>query len=137
MRFLLTIFILSISLAGQCEDKQEGKSTLSSKDLVVVLTEENFQREVEKSTLPVIVDVYATWCGPCRAVAPIFSDLSKEMKGKVKFVKLNIEESPSIAKKLGIRGMPTFLFIKNGEEVARHMGFLDRKGFSEKMDKVF
>ncbi len=95
-------------------------------DRVITLTKANYQKEVQESDLPIVLDVYANWCEPCKAVAPIFSQLSKELTGKVKFVKLDIDKEESLAKSLGIEVVPTFLFFKKGKVVQRCNGVADQ-----------
>ena len=104
---------------------------------VVTINSENFQTEVLESKVPVILDAYTDWCHYCKSVAPLFSELSNEMDGKVKFVKLNIEKEYSVAKDLNIEALPTFLFYKNGKVVGRQAGALDKSGFKEKFAKWF
>jgi thioredoxin 1 len=103
---------------------------------VVTVTKENYMQEVLESKLPVVLDAYAIWCGPCKTMAPIFSELSDEMAGKIKFAKFDVDQQKEMGKELSIRGMPTFLFFKNGEEVGRHTGMLDKKALSEKLRKA-
>lgn len=100
---------------------------------IVTVTAQNFQEEVENSKLPVILDVYATWCPPCRMVAPIFEKLAEEMEGKVKFVKMNIDNEPELATKLNVNAMPTFLFFKDGKEVHRRQGAVQREYFVDQI----
>jgi thioredoxin 1 len=78
-------------------------------------TEENFQSEVLDSKVPVLVDFWAEWCGPCKAVAPIVDAVSKELEGTAKVGKVNIDEAGSLAQKYGVQSIPTFLFFKDGE----------------------
>lgn len=104
---------------------------------VVPITSENFQSEVIDSKIPVVLDAYTEWCGYCKGVAPLFAELSNEMEGRVKFVKLNIEAEHSVAKGLKIEALPTFLFYKNGKVVDRQAGALDKNGFTARFDKVF
>jgi thioredoxin 1 len=84
----------------------------------------DFEDEVINSKLPVIVDMYADWCGPCRYFGPIFEKVSEEYEGKIKFVKLNVDESPDIADKYDVRAIPTILLFENGEIRDRHVGVL-------------
>ena len=88
----------------------------------VAVTDENFENEVLGSDTPVLVDFWAEWCPPCKAIAPILEDLSGEMAGKVKIAKLNIEESPLAPTKYGVRSIPTLIVFKNGEIVAQNVG---------------
>lgn len=103
---------------------------------VIQVTSKNFKKEVLESTTPVIVDAYATWCPPCKAVAPIFAELSNDMKGKVKFVKVNVDEESSLAKDLHIQAMPTFLIYKDGKVVDRHEGAMSKIAMFSKLLNV-
>jgi len=89
---------------------------------VRVFNDINFDDEVLKSSDPVLVDFTATWCGPCKQLAPIVDQLATELVGKVKVGKLDIDDSPVVASKLGIRGVPTLMVFKNGERAAQHVG---------------
>lgn len=82
----------------------------------------NFQKEVISSDKLVLVDLYATWCGPCKALAPILEDLEKKYDGKVKAVKINVDDEESLAVKLGVISVPTVVFYKNGKTVASFVG---------------
>ena len=88
-------------------------------EAVVTLTEANFEAEISSSTVPVIVDFWAEWCGPCRMLGPILDDLAKEQAGKVKIGKLNTDEQIDTAAKFGIRSIPTLLVFKGGEVVSQ------------------
>lgn len=81
----------------------------------VILSEANFAHEVLESELPVLVDFWATWCGPCRMLAPTIAKIAEEQEGKVKVCKLDVDECPAIAVKYGISSIPTLLVFKNGE----------------------
>ena len=89
---------------------------------VRVFNDVNFDDEVLKSNDPVLVDFTATWCGPCKQLAPIVDQLATELAGKVKVGKLDVDDSPIVASKLGIRGVPTLMVFKNGERAAQHVG---------------
>ena len=93
---------------------------------VIDITDDNFETEVLKSDLPVLVDFWAEWCGPCKVLGPIIDDLAPEFDGKVKFTKLNIDENPSTAPKYGIRGIPTLMIFKSGELNATSVGVLTK-----------
>ena len=86
------------------------------------VSDATFEAEVLKSTNPVVVDFWAEWCGPCRAIAPVLEELSSELQGKVKIVKLNVDENPGVASKYGIMSIPTLMIFKNGEMAARQVG---------------
>ena len=81
----------------------------------VTITDANFENEVIKSDIPVLIDFWATWCGPCRAIAPIVEDLAKEYDGKVKVGKVDVDDNQQTAIKYGIRSIPTLLIMKNGK----------------------
>ncbi|MCP4632778.1 MAG: thioredoxin [candidate division Zixibacteria bacterium] len=85
-------------------------------------TDNTWEDEVIKSELPVVIDFWAEWCGPCRMVAPIVEELAEEYNGKIKFGKLDVDSNSGTAAKYGIRSIPTLLVIKSGEEVARIVG---------------
>lgn len=89
---------------------------------MLVVGKNNFQKEVIFSDKLVLVDLYATWCGPCKALAPILEDLEKKYDGKVKAVKINVDEEESLAVKLGVISVPTVVFYKNGKTVASFVG---------------
>lgn len=104
--------------------------------MTIIVTSQNFEVEVKSSSLPVIVDVFAPWCGPCRQVAPIFDELSKELSHKYKFVKLNIDEERDIAIQYNISSIPTFLFIKNGKIIGKETGYLSKETLKKKIESL-
>lgn len=85
-------------------------------------TDATFESDVLKSATPVVVDFWAEWCGPCRMIGPSLEEISKEMDGKVKIVKLNVDENPATAAKFGIRSIPTLMLFKNGELAGQKIG---------------
>lgn len=86
------------------------------------IDDEDFEREVLQSEEPVLVDFGATWCGPCRALEPTIEAVAKEVAGRAKVVKMDIDDSPETAKRYGIRGAPTLVVFKDGKEARRHVG---------------
>src|SRR3990170_3580774 len=95
--------------------------------MATVVTYASFDAEVLKSTEPVLVDFHAVWCGPCKAMAPALEQIAAEMKGKVKVVKLDVDQNPGITAKYSIRAMPTLMVFKGGEVAAQHVGALVQK----------
>ena len=86
------------------------------------VSEATFGQEVLSSNEPVLVDFWAEWCGPCRAIAPVLDELSSELEGKVKIVKLNVDENPGIAAQYGVRSIPTMILFKGGEAADMKIG---------------
>jgi len=99
-------------------------------------TDSNFDTEALKDELPVIVDFWAAWCGPCRMIAPVIEDLSEEYQGKIKVGKLDVDENQQTAIRYGVRSIPTVLFIKNGEVQDTIIGAVPKSVFVEKIQKL-
>jgi thioredoxin 1 len=94
---------------------------------VIALSDANFDEEVVNSTSPVLVDFTASWCGPCKQLAPIVEKLADESVGKYKIAKLDIDECPAIARKFGIKGVPTVMVFKGGEKTGHHVGLASKE----------
>ena len=92
----------------------------------VTLTQNNFEEEVLKSDIPVLVDFWASWCGPCKMLAPTIAEIAKDYEGKVKVCKLNIDDDSSIAIKYGIASIPTVVLFKNGDVADKSVGFVPK-----------
>ncbi len=95
------------------------------------VTDDNFESEVLKSNTPVLVDFWAEWCGPCKALTPIIDELGTELGDKIKIVKINIEDAPETPSKYGIRGVPTLMIFKNGEIIDTRVGGLPKDQLKE------
>jgi len=100
-----------------------------------VVTDATFEAEVLKSSVPVLVDFWAPWCGPCRMIAPLIDELSVEYAGKLKAVKLNTDESPNIASEYGIRSIPTVMIFKGGNRVDTVIGAVPKSTLTSTIDK--
>ena len=100
----------------------------------VTITDANFENEVIKSDIPVLIDFWATWCGPCKAIAPIVEDLAKEYDGKVKVGKVDVDDNQQTAIKYGIRSIPTLLIMKNGKVNDTIVGAVPKAQIVEKLN---
>lgn len=92
----------------------------------IVLTKDNFEQEVLKSSIPVVVDFWATWCGPCQMLAPVLEEVAEELEGKIKVGKVNVDEQMELALQYKISNIPTLLVFENGEIKKQNMGFLPK-----------
>lgn len=95
--------------------------------MTTAVSDKTFEDEVLKASEPVVVDFFAEWCGPCKAMAPALDLVAQEMKGKVKVVKLDVDRNPNVTMKYGIRAMPTLMIFKGGQVAAQHTGALVQK----------
>lgn len=100
------------------------------------VTDQNFDAEVLQSAVPTVIDFWAEWCAPCRAIAPIVKDLAEQYDGKVKIVKMNIDENPNTPGKYGVRAIPTVLAFKGGTVVEQITGARPRSAFEEMVQKL-
>lgn len=103
---------------------------------VITFTDSNFEAEVLKSSEPVLVDFWAVWCGPCRAIAPAVEEVAKEFKGKAKVGKLNVDENQMVAGRFGIRSIPTLLVFKNGQVVDQVIGAVPKSKLVDALNKA-
>jgi thioredoxin len=105
--------------------------------VAISVTKENFEKEIALSPLPVVLDVYATWCGPCQQMMPIVDELEKELADKYKFVKLNVDEAREISIEYGVTSVPTFIFIKDNEVKGKETGYMSKDTLKERIEEAF
>lgn len=103
---------------------------------MIEITKENFEKEVKKSAVPVIIDFFADWCGPCQMMKPVFEKISDDYKGKLKFAKVNTENNPELAAKFEVQGIPCLIIANNGKEVDRIVGFMPEIPLKKEIDKI-
>lgn len=103
--------------------------------MALKFTDENFENEVLKSELPVLIDFYADWCGPCKMMAPVIEELSSEYEDSIKVGKLNVDESPETSRKYRVMSIPTLLVVKNGEVVEQIVGAVPKSKVAEKLEQ--
>ncbi len=105
--------------------------------MAIHVSDADFQDVVLNSDVPVVLDLWAEWCGPCRMIGPIIEEMSGEYEGKAKMVKMDIDANPQTPVKFGVRNIPTVLFFKGGEVVDKQVGAVPKSVFVEKLEKLF
>jgi thioredoxin len=103
----------------------------------VAVTDATFAAEVERSPLPVVLDLWAPWCGPCKRIAPMLDELATALAGRVRVAKLDVDESPRTAERFGVEGIPTLLLLDRGREVDRIVGVPPRDDLARRIDRAF
>jgi thioredoxin 1 len=102
----------------------------------IIFADDSFDKEILNGVVPVLVDFWAPWCGPCQTMGPIISELAEEMNGKVKIGKLNVEENPETAQKFSVMSIPTLIIFKNGKEIKRLVGLQAKETLKEELGKI-
>lgn len=105
-------------------------------DKIIELNSENFDSEVIKSQVPVVVDFWAVWCGPCKMLAPTLDELAEEYNGRVKIAKVNVDDNPELANNFGISSIPTLLFFKNGQVVGQSVGVKPKSILKDSIERL-
>ena len=100
-----------------------------------LFTDQNFEQEVLKSDLPVLVDFFAVWCGPCQMMAPVIEEIAKEQEGKIKVGKINVDENPQTSEKYNIMSIPTLILFKDGQVVKTFQGFRTKEDIIREISK--
>jgi thioredoxin 1 len=103
--------------------------------MAIEVNDSNFKSEVTDSEMPVLVDFWAPWCGPCKMIAPVLEELAKEYDGRVKVVKLNVDDSPNTASEFGIRSIPTLIMFKDGKVFEQTVGAQSKENLKQLVDK--
>ena len=119
-----------LPVCGRC------KTPLTASVHPVVVTDANFAEEVERSPLPVLLDMWAPWCGPCRMIAPTIEQLAGELSGRVKVAKLNTDENQMTGARFNVRSIPTLLVLKDGKEIDRLVGALPKQEILRRLESV-
>jgi thioredoxin 1 len=124
------------TLSGPTSFSASETETMADNPNVVTLTDDNFEDEVLNADQPVLVDFWATWCGPCRQIAPIIEDLADDFEGRAKVGKLDVDNNPKIAQEYGVRSIPTLLFFKNGEVEEQLVGAMGKSALAKKLEAL-
>ncbi len=117
-------------VCGRC------KTPLPADTVAVAVTDATFAADVERAPLPTLVDAWAPWCGPCRAIAPVIEELASELAGRVRVAKLNVDENPMTASRFGLRSIPTLLVFDGGREVDRIVGALPKSEIVRRLEPL-
>ena len=117
-------------VCGRC------KTALLVGNKLVTVTDATFAADVERSPLPVLLDMWAPWCGPCRMVGPVVEELAKEMAGRIRVAKLNVDENPATASRFHVQSIPTLLVLKGGREMERIVGVQPKAAIVQRLERV-
>jgi thioredoxin 2 len=120
------------AVCGRCKQALPGAATAAP----VTVTDATFAAEVERSSLPVLVDAWAPWCGPCRMIAPALEDLARDFAGRARIAKLNVDENPQTASRFDVRSIPTLLVFVGGREIDRIVGAQPKQAIRERLERA-
>jgi len=134
LQYLVVLSVLCLVTA--CNNRNTAGYQKAEGENVLVLSTGNFSAEVLSSPQPVLVDFWASWCGPCKMIAPIVSALAGEFKGKVRVGKVNVDAEPDLARQYGITAIPTLLIFKDGKQVDQIIGLGSKEDLKAKLSKV-
>lgn len=118
-------------VCGRCKTQ-----LLSAPPHPITVTDANYTAQIENSPLPVLLDLWAPWCGPCRMIAPVIEQLSKELSGRVRVGKLNVDENPRTPTRFNVQSIPTMLILKNGQEINRIVGAQSKEAILRQLQSV-
>jgi thioredoxin 2 len=119
-----------VPVCGRC------KQQLPIDTMPLTVTDSTFSTEIEQSPLPVLLDLWAPWCAPCRMITPVIDELASQMAGRVRFAKLNIDENPATPSRFNVSSIPTLLLLKNGNEVDRLVGVQPKAEIARRLERV-
>lgn len=134
MLVLPSVLLVSLLAGGGC-DRASSRADAHGTN-IVILSEKNFQDEVIAAKVPVLVDFWAPWCGPCRSIAPLVNELADDFAGRARVAKVNVDEASALAQKYGIQAIPTFLYFRDGRVVDQVMGGAPKRELAAKLDKL-
>ena len=104
--------------------------------MIITVTKENFSKEIEHAEKPVIIDIFATWCGPCQMMKPFFEELAKELGNHYIFAEINVDDSRELAIQFGVSSVPTFIFMKDNQILSKEVGYLSKDALKTKITSL-